>query len=80
METNYTFACVLLDEVFKLTVANAEHEELLRGIIELLLPGKRIRSLRFGDREQHGLAVSDKNTLNLISTVRKRWRPCFLPF
>ena len=62
METNYTFACVLLDEVFKLTIANPEHEELLRGIIELLLPGKRIGSLRFGDREQHGLVISDKNT------------------
>lgn len=62
METNYTFACVLLDEVFKLTIANPEHEGLLRGIIELLIPGKRIRSLRFGDREQHGLMISDKST------------------
>ena len=56
------YACVLIDEAFKLTICNPEQELLLRKIIELLLPGKKIRELSFADKEQHGLVISDKNT------------------
>ena len=56
------YACVLIDEAFKLTICNPEHELLLRKIIELLIPGKKIRELHFADKEQHGLVISDKNT------------------
>ena len=61
METPLRYACVLIDEIFKLTIANKEHEDLLRMIVELLIPGKKIRKLTFNDKENHGLALSDKN-------------------
>lgn len=65
METPLRYACVLIDEIFKLTIANKEHEDLLRMIVELLIPGKKIRKLTFNDKENHGLALSDKNvTIN----------------
>ena len=57
------YACVLIDEAFKLTVCNPEHERLLRRIIELLIPGKKLQSITFGDKEQHGLVISDKNAI-----------------
>ena len=63
MQTQSRYACVLIDEAFKLTICNPEHELLLRRIIELLIPGKKLRSITFADKEQHGLAVSDKNTI-----------------
>lgn len=57
------YACILIDEAFKITVCNPEHELLLRKIIELLIPGKKIRELSFVDKENHGLVISDKNTI-----------------
>ena len=69
METPLRYACVLIDEIFKLTIANKEHEDLLRMIVELLIPGKKIRKLTFNDKENHGLALSDKNvTFDLYCT------------
>ena len=48
---------VFLDDKAKLTICNPEHELLLRKIIELLIPGKKIRELHFVDKEQHGLVI-----------------------
>lgn len=63
------YACILLDDAFKLAVCTPEHEELLRGIIELLLPGKHVGALTLMDKEQHGLVISDKNvTFDLYCT------------
>ena len=55
------YACVLYDATFKVVLVRRENEELIRRIIELLIPGKRISSLTFIDKEQKGLVVSEKN-------------------
>lgn len=56
------YACVLYDTTFKVVLVRPENEELIRRIIELLIPGKRISRLTFIDKEQKGLVVSEKNT------------------
>ena len=55
------YANILYDEAFKVVLCSPGNEELLIKIIELLIPGKRIRSLSLHDKEQHGLSLSDKN-------------------
>ena len=55
------YACVLYDATFKVVLVRRENDELIRRIIELLIPGKRISSLTFIDKEQKGLVVSEKN-------------------
>ncbi|MBP5538780.1 MAG: PD-(D/E)XK nuclease family transposase [Bacteroidales bacterium] len=56
------YACVLYDTTFKVVLVRRENEELIRRIIELLIPGKRISHLTFIDKEQKGLVISEKNT------------------
>ena len=55
------YANILLDEAFKVILCSPENEKLLIKIIELLIPGKKISSLTLRDKEQHGLALTDKN-------------------
>ena len=55
------YACVLYDGAFKVVLIRPENEELIRKIIELLIPGKRLSRLVFIDKEQKGLVVSEKN-------------------
>ena len=57
------YACILFDKTFKVTVCKQENEELLRGIIELLIPGKRISHLKLDRNENSGDTVSDKTTI-----------------
>lgn len=57
------YACILFDKTFKVTVCKQENEELLRGIIELLIPGKRIASLQMNRNEQEGDSVSEKTVI-----------------
>lgn len=67
--SRHRYACILLDDAFKLSVCTPEHEDVLRGIIELLIPGKHVGSLILRDKEQHGLVISDKNaTFDLYCT------------
>ena len=56
------FANILNDEAFKVVIFTPGNEELVARMIELLIPGKRIKHLTFINNEQHGLAVSDKNS------------------
>ncbi|MBP5398538.1 MAG: PD-(D/E)XK nuclease family transposase [Bacteroidales bacterium] len=56
------YACILYDSTFKVVVVNRSQPELVRQIIELLIPGKHISSLTFLDKEQNGLVVSEKKT------------------
>ena len=63
------YACVLYDTTFKVVLVRRENEELIRRIIELLIPGKRISSLTFIDKEQKGLVVSEKNVTFRFAAV-----------
>ena len=56
------YACVLYDTTFKVVLVRRENEELIRRIIELLIPGKRISHLTFIDKEQKGLVISEKSS------------------
>ena len=63
------FANILYDDTFKVVVCAPGNEALLIGLIETLIPGKSIRSLKIIDKEQHGLVISDKNvTFDLFCT------------
>lgn len=53
---------LLHDELFKIVFGAPGNEPLLIKMIELLLPGKKIRELTRLDKENHGLVLSDKNT------------------
>ena len=57
------YACVLYDGAFKVVLIRPENEELIRKIIELLIPGKRLSRLTFIDKEQKGLVVSEKSSI-----------------
>ena len=68
MEQRY--AKILNDDAFKVVILAPGNERLLTKIIQLLLPDIRIVGLRFDDKEQHGLVVSDKNaTFDLLCTT-----------
>ena len=51
---------ILNDDAFKVIIFTPGNEELMARMLEVLLPGKTIRSLEFRPTEQHGLAISDK--------------------
>ena len=57
------YACILFDKAFKVTICREENEELLREIIQLLIPGRRISHLEFNRNENSGLAVSEKSVI-----------------
>ena len=57
------YANILFDDTFKVVVCAPENERLLIKIIELLIPGKHIKSLVLKDKENHGLSISDKVTI-----------------
>lgn len=56
------YANILFDGSFKTVVCAPQNEDLLIKIIELMIPGKHIAKLKPGDKENHGLSVSDKIT------------------
>ncbi len=51
---------ILNDDAFKVVIFTPGNEELLARMIEIMIPGMRIKKLKFEPTEQHGLAVSDK--------------------
>ena len=64
------FANILFDKAFKVVICTPANERLLICLIETLIPGKRIASLTFGDKEHPGLLVSDKSvTFDLLCTT-----------
>lgn len=54
------YANLLFDDSFKVVICAPGNERLLMDIIELLVPGKKLKSLELRDKEQHGLSISDK--------------------
>ncbi|MBQ7269217.1 MAG: PD-(D/E)XK nuclease family transposase [Bacteroidales bacterium] len=60
MEPKY--ANLTYDEALKVVIFAPGNEPLIIQMLELLLPEKKIKSLVLKDREQHGLAISDKNS------------------
>ena len=57
------YANIVYDKPFKLIVFKRGNEDLLIGILNLLIPDKNIVSLSFDDKEQHGESVSDKSAI-----------------
>ena len=61
------FANLTYDETFKVIAGDPANERVLIDIIELFIPGKRIRSIERLDKEMHGFVISDKNiTFDLL--------------
>ena len=54
------FACLLYDSTLKAVLGVPENEELFIEILEFLIPGKKISSITFDNKEKHGLVVSEK--------------------
>jgi len=54
------YANILNDDAFKVVIFTPGNEELMARMIEVLIPGKKIKTLEFRPTEQHGLALSDK--------------------
>ncbi len=66
----HRYAKILNDDAFKVVILAPGNERLLTKIIQLLMPDLHISSLKFDDKEQHGLVVSDKNaTFDLLCTT-----------
>ena len=59
-ESAGVFACLLYDSTLKTVLGGVENEDLFIEILQLLIPGKRISSIRSADKEKHGLVVSEK--------------------
>ena len=57
------YACILFDKTFKVTLCKQENEDLLREIIELLIPGKHIAELKLERNELSGFVVSEKTVI-----------------
>lgn len=57
------FANILHDETFKVVLAEPSNRQLLINLIEFFLPGKKIKTLNYDDKEQHGLILSDKTSI-----------------
>jgi hypothetical protein len=55
------YAIITLDETSKVVLFDPSNKELFMGMIELLVH-KRLSDLIFLNTEQHGLAISDKNS------------------
>lgn len=54
------YANILNDDAFKVVIFTPGNEELLARMLEVIIPGKRIKRLEFRPTEQHGLALSNK--------------------
>ena len=63
------YACLLYDSTMKTVLGTARNESLFIDIIELLIPGKRIKSLEMINKEQHGFVDSERSsTFDLLCT------------
>lgn len=66
-ETKGRYACLLFDSTMKAVLGTAANEDLFIDIIELLIPGKHISSLKLLNKEYHGFADSEKSvTFDLL--------------
>ena len=57
-ETKGRYACLLFDSTMKTVLGTAANEDLFIDIIEFLIPGKHISSLKLLNKEHHGFADS----------------------
>ena len=65
------YACILFDTTFKVVLCNPRNEKLMIQILELLIPGKRIQSIEFLDKEKHGLEINEKSvTFDMLCRER----------
>lgn len=63
------YACLLYDSTMKTVLGTAKNEALFIDIIELLIPGKRIKSLEMINKEHHGFVDSERSsTFDLLCT------------
>jgi predicted transposase/invertase (TIGR01784 family) len=62
-EAEGVFACLLYDSTLKTVLEGVENEELFIEMIEFLIPGKHIASIRRANKEKHGLVLSEKVTI-----------------
>lgn len=66
-ETKGRYACLLFDSTMKTVLGTAANEDLFIDIIEFLIPGKLISSLKLLNKEHHGFADSEKSvTFDLL--------------
>ena len=66
-ETKGRYACLLFDSTMKTVLGTAANEDLFIDIIEFLIPGKHISSLKLLNKEHHGFADSEKSvTFDLL--------------
>ena len=62
-EARTRYANIMYDSAFKLTFGSPANRKLLIELLECLLPGKKIASLSFNDKEIPGFFVGDKKTV-----------------
>ena len=63
------YACLLYDSTMKTVLGTARNESLFIDIIELLIPGKHVSSLKMLNKEYHGFVNSEKSvTFDLLCT------------
>lgn len=62
-ETQSRYANIMLDTAFKIVFGNNANKSLLIQLLECLIPGKKIRGLRYQDKEIPGFFVTEKKTI-----------------
>lgn len=62
-EARTRYANIMYDSAFKLTFGSPANRKLLIELLECLIPGKKIASLSFNDKEIPGFFVGDKKTV-----------------
>lgn len=66
-ETKGRYACLIFDSTMKTVLGTSANEDLFIDIIEFLIPGKHISSLKLLNKEHHGFADSEKSvTFDLL--------------
>ena len=62
-ETQARYANIMLDTAFKIVFGSAANKSLLIQLLECLIPGKKISSLKYEDKEIPGFFVTEKKTI-----------------
>ena len=62
-ETQSRYANIMLDTAFKIVFGSAANKALLIQLLECLIPGKKIASLKYEDKEIPGFFVTEKKTI-----------------
>ena len=62
-EAQARYANIMLDTAFKIVFGSAANKSLLIQLLECLIPGKKISSLKYEDKEIPGFFVTEKKTI-----------------